>query len=1317
MFTIRRADHRDARQIRDLVFKDVLPQFDPRLLDAPPDPTELLKHVAGAHEQQQQQTQQNERGTGAGAGVGTNDGKQKISWRAAAREVALVENTMRARFGDVVDVETIIDTSPMSVVGVEISKSQKDDEEMTERVVGFLALSNQLPERKLKIGDQKGGPGCDDGRGPGGLGEPETGVDVGKWMRTWYECPDMEVNATYVPDQPSLFLNNALRSVFAALPHLRDIVYLTTPEQPLSHGLSSKTEQKKSTSEDDGEPKGLEYGALRRQPRNKKQRKNRVTTEGKRNVRTAGRRRHGVAKDGGEGFAQRVCFKEIPAKAGVEATYSLHMCKRSSAVPTVRIRKARVEDCDDVVPMFKKQNILQNTQGDFHLADLLESSSESVKTLVAEADGDVVGFMSVTLDINYDVLLADYVLEPYDNLLTEKIEEPTRPKIDNILSAEEALAFGSLPAAVAAAATAAPKPPKLVPNAFCIQLFCMEDAYANQAAELVRHAFGLFPDQDFCVLTVPTTVPEIPLLQTFSEIPHKPGRSTDNCLYLVDRSCVTEPVSVHSLQSADVDGIKELVSGLTNEKDVMAVVETVLWRRNGGSGGNNDGSVESLANLLGATDGFKKEEGVGGGIGATLKAFTIKHTAQVVGLIVIERLGDIGKLVDQFDVEEHMGPVRSSADPAATMQQNHKYYALHHIVINPLFEPQARFVLQEVSRIANAMAIFYPMDLKRCTNIATCKIARKEMCPVRPRRRVQYPNDLRDDEPVPPPFDFNLLILTSAALYEPKITVNTRICVIGGSDVGISFLESLVYNPHLNFTNLTLISSDGFLVPDDAAEMFVSHRCYTGIELKQLGLEQFVNMVKASTTEFDRGEKKIWLNTGGCLLYDYLILTPGVQFHAAHVSTDFASLHGVYGVTKAEAPQVYRAIEAFVQENDEKALAVVYGRHMQAYASVQALVKRNVPPKKIVLVVPRPKTPSSCFNNPVVERKVHEMLEKLGVTVHLNYKLASWESEHQCITKATFKSQTDGAVPAISLQGVEIFLYADEKTVDLDTFASINDSCLVFDGRLVIDKYFRTQDPNIYAAGSISKYSSIYQTNWSQHYYDSREVGTKVAETLLPFFDPLCLPQPLKDPHKLLEYTAAKKVQALLPGNLNYFHFDRPRLPSHTLEYRRKQSEYGRDLIIDKPNTVDYCRIHVDKYGYIVSFTYVGDRKIPMGNLSCLYGMHERYLNRLVSRFDEGIIEDFICFLNEPWALSIFNDRFGEFVQHSRIEMLLHDDDEAEIQQIIQKLTDLGKDGKLISTEDREALYSQFDKLTERLRWDKDVFQYLLDTKLFRSYP
>lgn len=54
---------------------------------------------------------------------------------------------------------------------------------------------------------------------------------------------------------------------------------------------------------------------------------------------------------------------------------------------------------------------------------------------------------------------------------------------------------------------------------------------------------------------------------------------------------------------------------------------------------------------------------------------------------------------------------------------------------------------------------------------------------------------------------------------------------------------------------------------------------------------------------------------------------------------------------------------------------------------------------------------------------------------------------------------------------------------------------------------------------------------------------------------------------------------------------------------------------------------------------------IPSRNLIQLYNIHERYLNNLLSRVDEGLITDFYKFFEEPSIMAIFHDRFKDFKQ------------------------------------------------------------------------
>lgn len=75
--------------------------------------------------------------------------------------------------------------------------------------------------------------------------------------------------------------------------------------------------------------------------------------------------------------------------------------------------------------------------------------------------------------------------------------------------------------------------------------------------------------------------------------------------------------------------------------------------------------------------------------------------------------------------------------------------------------------------------------------------------------------------------------------------------------------------------------------------------------------------------------------------------------------------------------------------------------------------------------------------------------------------------------------------------------------MDYETFKAINDACLVFDGRLVIDTKFRTNDVSIRAAGPLTKYSRRYCVDeWTHSNFNSKEIGFELAASMLNLFDP-----------------------------------------------------------------------------------------------------------------------------------------------------------------------------------------------------------------------
>ncbi|KND05075.1 uncharacterized protein SPPG_00750 [Spizellomyces punctatus DAOM BR117] len=1200
-----------------------------------------------------------------------------------------LEKTLKRRFGEDFDIAELIDTCPFSIVGTDAEDTQ---------IYGFLALCNGPPAFMDKSGQFKGdSEAAETARG-----------DWPKWLRRWYDSPDVQVHNTKFlaffvadPDHSLPFLDEALTTAFTLLPNLSYISYLL-PEQLVLFPPLSSARYLPSTSEE---------------AKHKKSSRRRLVR---------GRGKKGPAK----------YFVEAPSLTN-SATFALWICARKDVLPILKVRNARVEDADDLVPMFRKQKIIKEKDADFYIANLLESKTGHTRTLVAEADGEVVGFMSFDRNIQQQALVDTFHLEAFDYLLKEvperKKSKATTPASNKPGSASLSLGPASRPLSGVTSGLESPamtrpgtqeqegyinslgtapitprsdsfvrpmspflpssptkpsSPPSpskpqtpitQTPNAFCISLFSMDDAYAKQSIEFVKTAFThLFPDLDYCVVTVPTTAPEMPLLKDFASVPAKAGMTSLHCLYLINRFGITEPVSVQRAAAEDRIEVDAFLEDVSSKENILSVFDTSI----------QPGTPT---------------------IAPKHHSFTIRYSEQLIGLVILESLHDVKPYTDQFAIHDFIHPRFLRADAPIV---------LRHFLVNPLFEHQARWVFEELFRITGSKCFIYPV--LGSSDSATKKIAVRELAPVRRRREIQFPGNLRDGKPVPPPFRCSLQLITTALLHEPKIMVNTRIVVIGGSDTGIAFIENLVYNPHLWFTNLTLVSMDGAPIPDEKdGDVFVSHRCYSPTELDQLGLPHYVKIIRGSTDEIDRLMKRVHLTNGSFVNYDYLILTPGLQFSVATLNEELADTTGVYALNRENALEVNDAIDHALMDSSASKI-VVYGRHIQAYSGVQLLLSKGVSPSRIVLVVPPLRVPASCFNNGTVDEKIHAVLDNLGVTVYRGWSLLKWEEERDALSAVHLKSKSDDMQTLIC--DTSLFLYADERSVVPDTFKSINDSCLVFDGRLVIDKYYRTQDPFVYAAGSITKYSSRYQTKWAHEYSDSREVGRKLADLLLPLFDPTCLPNILVENDEILQFEDAKKTLTLLPGDLFYFHFDCPRLPSHTLEYRKQQGAYGRDLVLDTLDVASckgsYFRIHVDPMGYIRSLTYLGQQTIPIDNIVTLYGMHEKYFKRLVARFDEGIITDFASYLNEPWALPLYYDQFPECLREIRQELLnLRYKEGDEIGEVVETLAEHAEARTDVPDEERKNLYKAFDNAPGRKSFDDRIFKYLLETQIYNSYP
>ncbi len=92
----------------------------------------------------------------------------------------------------------------------------------------------------------------------------------------------------------------------------------------------------------------------------------------------------------------------------------------------------------------------------------------------------------------------------------------------------------------------------------------------------------------------------------------------------------------------------------------------------------------------------------------------------------------------------------------------------------------------------------------------------------------------------------------------------------------------------------------------------------------------------------------------------------------------------------------------------------------------------------------------------------------------------------------TYLQQEEQTLPCATL------LCCDQLYVDPELFYAMIDSCLVYDGRLVINHQFQTSDPSIYAIGKLTKYSqSVPQEDVPFEVYNEKELGKRVCHSLI----------------------------------------------------------------------------------------------------------------------------------------------------------------------------------------------------------------------------
>lgn len=227
------------------------------------------------------------------------------------------------------------------------------------------------------------------------------------------------------------------------------------------------------------------------------------------------------------------------------------------------------------------------------------------------------------------------------------------------------------------------------------------------------------------------------------------------------------------------------------------------------------------------------------------------------------------------------------------------------------------------------------------------------------------------------------------------------------------------------------------------------------------------------------------------------------------------------------------------------------------------------------------------------------------------------------------------------------------RDVDNDVFSSIHNNGLVYNGRLIVDKDFRTTDHSIFAAGSLCEFSGRYAAlsqgrSLRMDRYNGREMGSRLARSVFDLYDPqMQSDKQFKPQDELPLFYIPSGLGAVLPNNLIYYNINTTNPISNQPEHKNRE-----DLVCDnldiETGKGHWIKFAFNSIGLIDSVTYMGSEEVVLQSLWSFVGLHENYLNSLTSRYPAGIIPNVVEFLSENWAIALYHEWFGDFCLRMR---------------------------------------------------------------------
>lgn len=288
-----------------------------------------------------------------------------------------------------------------------------------------------------------------------------------------------------------------------------------------------------------------------------------------------------------------------------------------------------------------------------------------------------------------------------------------------------------------------------------------------------------------------------------------------------------------------------------------------------------------------------------------------------------------------------------------------------------------------------------------------------------------------------------------------------------------------------------------------------------------------------------------------------------------------------------------------------------------------------------------------------------------------------------------------------------VLITCGHRDVDTDVFQSIHNNGLVYNGRLIVDKNFRTTDQSIFAAGSLCEFSGRYASlsqgrSLRMDRYNGREMGSRLARSVFDLYDPQTQNDLAHRTEELPLFYIPSGLGAVLPNNLIYYHIKTTNPISNAPEKDNREPLICDNLLgsLEKGQAKGHwIKFAFNSIGLIDSVTYMGSDEVVLQSLWSFVGLHENYLNSLTSRHKNGIIPNVVEFLSENWAIALYHEWFGDFCLRMRTAVRGLGD----VQQILHEAFEESKKGQGLERDYLNKIRTKLDDKTVRMIEDETL--------------